>query len=109
MSDCKGAAPMLDALPRAKALLGGRGYDADWFRATLTERKIIACIPSKKNSKVQIPHDTAFHRQRYNIENMFGNSRTDVPSTPATIVVPTHSCSLPASPQPSSSGSINES
>jgi hypothetical protein len=28
MSDYKGAALMLDALPRAKTLLGDRGYDA---------------------------------------------------------------------------------
>ena len=51
MSDYKGAALMIDALPRAKALLGDRGYDADWFRAALAERKITACIPSKKNRK----------------------------------------------------------
>jgi transposase len=57
MSDYKGAALMLDALPRAKALLGDRGYDADWFRAALAERKITACIPSKKSRKVPIPHD----------------------------------------------------
>ena len=31
MSDYKGAALMLDALPGAKALLGDQGYDADWF------------------------------------------------------------------------------
>jgi transposase len=35
MSDYKGAALMIDAFPRAKALLAGRGYDADWFRAAL--------------------------------------------------------------------------
>ena len=29
MSDYRGAALMFDALPRAKALLGDRGYDAD--------------------------------------------------------------------------------
>ena len=28
-SDYKGAALMLDALPKAKAMLGDRGYDAD--------------------------------------------------------------------------------
>ncbi|RXW52721.1 IS5/IS1182 family transposase, partial [Enterococcus faecium] len=32
MSDYKGAALMIDALPRAKQLLGDKGYDADWFR-----------------------------------------------------------------------------
>ena len=47
MSDYKGAALMLDALPPAKALLGDRGYDADWFRKALAERNITACIPSK--------------------------------------------------------------
>ena len=72
MSDYKGAALMLDALPRAKALLGDRGYDANWFRAALADRKIAACIPSKVNRKVQIPHDTALYRQRHKIEIMFG-------------------------------------
>lgn len=30
MSDYKGAAPMLAALPKAKELLGDKGHDADW-------------------------------------------------------------------------------
>jgi transposase len=72
MSDYKGAAIMLDALPRAKVLLGDRGYDADWFREALADRKITACIPSKKNRKVTIPHDVLLYRQRHKIENMFG-------------------------------------
>ena len=72
VSDYKGAALMLDALPRAKALLGDRGYDADWFRKALAQRDIAACIPSKKNRKVPIPHDTTLYRQRHKIENMFG-------------------------------------
>jgi transposase len=57
MSDYKGAALMLDALPGAKAMLGDRGYDADWFREALTERGIAPCIPSKTNRKLAIPHD----------------------------------------------------
>jgi hypothetical protein len=32
MSDYKGAALMLEALLKAKLLIGGRGYDADWLR-----------------------------------------------------------------------------
>ena len=72
MSDYKGAALMIDALPRAKALLADRGYDADWFRAALDARGIAACIPSKANRKVPIPHDTVLYRQRHRIENMFG-------------------------------------
>ena len=72
MSDYKGAALMLHALPRAKALLGDRGYDADWFRQALADRGIAACIPSKTNRRVPVPHDKAIYRQRHRIENMFG-------------------------------------
>ena len=72
MSDYKGAALMLDAIPKAEALLGDRGYDADWFREALTARGILACIPSKTNRKVPIPHDAALYRHRHKIEIMFG-------------------------------------
>ena len=72
MSDYKGAALMLSALPRAKAMLGDRGYDADWFRNALMARGITPCIPSKINRKIQIPHDRMLYRQRHKIENMFG-------------------------------------
>ena len=71
MSDYKGAALMLDALPPAKALLGDRGYDAGWFRDALAKRGIAACIPSKSNRKIPIDHDRALYRQRHKIENMF--------------------------------------
>ena len=72
MSDYKGAALMFDALPKATAMLGDRGYDADWFRGALTAKGITPCIPSKINRKVPIPQDQTFHRQRHKIENMFG-------------------------------------
>jgi transposase len=57
MSDYKGAALMIDAFPKTKALLADRGYDADWFRQALAELGITACILSKTNRKVPIPHD----------------------------------------------------
>lgn len=47
MSDQKGAAVMIDAFPRAKALLADWGYDGDWSRAALEQRGIAACILSK--------------------------------------------------------------
>ena len=72
MSDYKGAALMLPVMPKARNLLGDRGYDADWLRQALADRGITACIPSKANRKVQIPHDKALYRQRHRIENMFG-------------------------------------
>ena len=72
MSDFKGAALMIAALPRAKVLLADRGYDADWFRTALAERGIAACIPSKANRKIPIPHDKQLYRLRHKVENMFG-------------------------------------
>ena len=72
MSDYKGAALMLDALPPAKTLLGDRGYDAGWFRNALAERGIVPGIPSKTNRKISIPHDRTLYHQRHKIENMFG-------------------------------------
>lgn len=72
MSDFTGARALLSTLPSAKALLGDRGYDADWFRDALTERNVAVCIPPKSNRKIQIPYDRALYRKRHKIENMFG-------------------------------------
>ena len=72
MSDYRGAALMLKVLPNAKALLADKGYDADWFRDALADRKISACILSRVNRKVPIPHDPVLYKQRHKIENMFG-------------------------------------
>ena len=63
---------MIDAFPKAKALLADKGYDADRFRAALEQRGIAPCIPSKTNPKVPIPHDTVLYRLRHKVENMFG-------------------------------------
>ena len=72
MSDVNGAALMFHALPSAKALLGDKGYDANWFRAALAQRGIEPCIPPKSNRKELIEYDTVLYRQRHKIENMFG-------------------------------------
>jgi hypothetical protein len=40
MSDYRGAALMLKALPKAKAMLADKGYDADWFRKALAEPRL---------------------------------------------------------------------
>ena len=63
MSDYKGAALMLPAMPKAKEILADKGYDADWFRQALAQRKIAACIPSKSNRKVPILHDALLYKQ----------------------------------------------
>src|SRR6202042_2505330 len=72
MSDYKGAALMLPAMPKAKELLADKGYDADWFRAALAKRGVAACIPSKSNRKVAIPYDALLYKPRHKIETMFG-------------------------------------
>ena len=72
MSDYKGAFLLLDALPKAKELLGDKGYDSNWLRAALIERGITPCIPPRSNRKVQIEYDKQLYRQRHKIENVFG-------------------------------------
>ena len=72
MSDFKGAALVIDRLPDAKALIGDKGYDADWLRAALLARGIAPCIPPKSNRTVQIPYDTELYKTRHKVENMFG-------------------------------------
>ena len=70
-SDFLGARVILKALPSAKVLLADRGYDANWFRDGLQKKGITPCIPSKKNRKIQIPHDSALYKKRHVVENMF--------------------------------------
>lgn len=71
-SDYVGAAGLLRLLPPVKCLLAGRGYDADWLRSALMDMNITPCIPSKKNRKVQMPHDAILYKKGHKIENMFG-------------------------------------
>jgi len=70
-SEYKGAAMLLDALPRAQVMLADRGYDARWFRHALTERGITPCIPPHAKRKIQHSYDRALYRQRHRVENMF--------------------------------------
>ena len=52
-------------------LIGDRSYDTDAMRAWCAERGIEVVIPSKRNRKVQIPHDRERYRTRHRIENLF--------------------------------------
>ncbi len=87
-SDFEGAALMLNGLLKAKALLGDKGYDADWFRAAPANRSSIACNLSKANRRVQIPHDRILYLQRHRSKTCSANSRTGAASTPATTAAP---------------------
>lgn len=72
ISDYIGARALLPSIPSADWMLADRGHDADWFREELKERNIQPCIPSRRNRKEIIPHDTKLYRSRHKIENMFG-------------------------------------
>jgi len=71
-SDYKGAAILLDKLPAAKEMLADRGYDSDWFRASLRAKGTEPCIPPRRNRKTLIEYDKTLYKQRHKIENMFG-------------------------------------
>jgi transposase len=72
MSDHKGAALLLPALPKARQLLGDKGCDSDWFRQALMQRGIAPCIPPRTNRRLQHADDKAAYKKRHKIENMFG-------------------------------------
>ena len=72
VSDYRGAATVLPALPQADILIADCGYDSDWFRQALAERGIEPCIPGRKNRKQEIDYDADQYKQRNRIERMFG-------------------------------------
>jgi len=72
VSEYKGAAQLLHALPDAEALLADRGYDAAWFRNALLDKGITPCIPPKGNRKDPVAYDKELYKQRHKIEVMFG-------------------------------------
>ena len=76
MSDHAGARLMYDALRAARVLIGDKGYDSDYdsdaWREALAAKGVAACIPPKKNRKIQHFHCATLYKQRHKIENMFG-------------------------------------
>ncbi len=72
VSDYKGAATVLPALPEADTLIADRGYDSDWFRAGLEDLGIEACIPGRRGRKSPVAYDEVRYRERNLIERMYG-------------------------------------
>lgn len=72
VSDYKGAAALIDLLPKAEFLLADRGYDADWFRKALSNKDIKPCIPGRKSRKKPVKYDKRRYKRRNRIERMFG-------------------------------------
>ena len=72
VSDYKGAATLLSALPDAHVLLADKGYDSNWFRQALLSLGITPCIPGRKGRKQPATYDPELYKQRNLIERMFG-------------------------------------
>ena len=72
MSDHTGAKHLYPSLPPADMLIADRGYDSDEFREALAARNIEACIPPKRNRKIQYAFNKQLYKTRHKIENMFG-------------------------------------
>lgn len=71
MSDAKGALVLLAELPRAKRLLGDKGYDADWLRDKLRVRGLRVCIPARSKRRRPASHNRRLYKKRCRIENAF--------------------------------------
>jgi transposase len=52
--------------------LGGRGYDAGWFREILKNKGTTACITGRKQRKMPVKYDKRRYKRRNRIEIMFG-------------------------------------
>jgi len=72
VSDYRGAATVLPALPGAAVLIGDKGYDSDRFREALSDLDIEPCIPGRSNRKRPIQYDKDLYKRRNLIERMFG-------------------------------------
>ena len=66
------AAPALLEGQQADAVLADKAYDSNDLRDQIAEMEAQAVIPSKRNRKVFIPHDTQLYKQRNRIERCFG-------------------------------------
>lgn len=62
-SDITSAPDLLEG-QKADAILADKAYDSNNLREKITAMKAEAVIPSKRNRKVFIPHDTAIYKHR---------------------------------------------
>lgn len=70
VSDYTGATALLSSLPKAGWLLADRGYDAEWFRKSLKDKRIKVCIPSRKSREKIVKCDKRRYKRRSRIEIM---------------------------------------
>ena len=72
VSDHRGAASILPALPPADILIADKRHDSDWFRQALMSLGIEPCIPGRNGRKKPVEYDEHTYKQRNRIERMFG-------------------------------------
>ena len=70
-SDITSAPDLLDG-QKAGAVLADKAYDSNGLRNIIAGMQADAVIPSKRNRKVRIPHDTDIYKHRNRIERCFG-------------------------------------
>ena len=70
-SDYTQALALLDGY-KAKAVLGDKGYDADYIVAAAENMGAIAVIPPKSNRKTLREYDEDLYKERNLVERMFG-------------------------------------
>ena len=72
VSDYIGGRALVSSLPKVEWLLGGRGYDAGWFREVFQDKGLRACIPDRKQRKKALKYDRRRYKRRNRIESRFG-------------------------------------
>jgi IS5 family transposase len=91
VSDYRGAATLLPALPDAEVLIADKGYDSDWFREALIDLEIEPCIPGRANRKAPIPYNADLYNSATASSACSAGSRTGAASPPDTTAAPTPS------------------
>ena len=70
VADCSKACELIDGID-ADYLLADRGYDTDVVIEQVSEARMEAVIPPKKNRKVQRKYNKDTYENRYQVENTF--------------------------------------
>jgi transposase len=68
--DCSHAEALLEHIT-AKAILADKGYDSDAVIEKIEAAGALAVIPSKRNRKIQRPHDKDLYKERNFVERFF--------------------------------------
>jgi transposase len=68
--DVTTAADLLDG-QTAGGVIADKAYDTNELREMIKDAEIEAVIPSKRNKKIQIPHDIQAYKLRNRIERFF--------------------------------------